>query len=1747
MLIATSLAASDIDSLSLITPISYVKPAFDKKKLSTYADMYDSITSTATSKIKSGTAALFNIDIEKKVMKKITPFKSDLKGCFPSDSALDQFLKSTVQKGIKQYLNEVTDANFIKFYGYLGNELIGTLAYKILDREGVKDSTRKNLWTKKLLVPFNACIKNANNAQSEADHCIDALISSMVPTTGVAVVFELSRANLSPSLPEKSRASFNVEQVNDYRSCIKTANASAQKVTSCALSTMKSGVLKVTDLSLTKTINSKSSSSSKAGEIKKLVWPSFNSCTQKVGSTAASRVSYSDQFMNCIDDLVEVTGAQLVMDKISKTPSVTKAFNASEVSRLSTSEATNFRQCAVSQKQKGARKDGMLDISTCEDLITNNVTYKVVAQTLTMSAADSFKTNKAQATKMGNEGIKLLDKCWNKTQASAAREACLRKTIVAFSGSIATIKLNEAIPDDTPGKANLNRTSVASFTQCIEKELPKNISESNDFNSKIDKCIDSMVQSVGSNLVKNKILNTPSIAGAFTTSELNQLAAQQSTQFEKCAEAQKKKGATKNGILDTTPCEEAITNDVTYQVVSKTLRKTATDSFKTNKAQATKIGNEGIKILDKCWNKNQTPVARESCLKKTIVEFSGVVANLRLDEVIPNGTSGKANLTKTSVATLTQCIEKELPKNISESNEIDKKLDNCINNMIQSVGSYIVKDKISSTPSISAALSPTQVNKLATEKSAQFEKCAEAQRKKGASRDGMLDISPCEDAITNEVTYQVVSQTLRNTAAESFKTNSSQATKIGNEGIRILDKCWNKNQTSVARESCLKKTIVEFSGVVATLKLDEAIPNGTEGRANLTKNSVASLGRCIEKELPKNISEANDIDKKLDTCINNMIQSVGSYVVKDKITNTPSISAVLSPSEVNKLAAQKSAQFEKCAEAQRKKGAMKNGMLDIEPCEEAITNEVTYQVVSSTLRKTANDSLKKNPTQATKIGNDGVLLLDKCWNTNQTPVARETCLRKTIVEFSGIVATTKLEGSFPPKMPGKTNLINSSVSALTQCIERELPKNISEANDITAKIEGCTGTLIKTIAIPVAEYQIRDTVGTKLTATQTDALVKTFVQDDFSKCIGAQPTDAKLEICSNDLTTKAAKHISGISFTKEVNAYLTTSGGLQSLGVTQVEVNSFLENLNRTNNECIDKKLSATVPVMDQVNSCLKGSVKKIAFFFGDLKFNKSIGNMYAGRDADRRLVEDQFRKSLGECLGTKESKEFSIEDYTANLYTCSDQVTGSISLTVGKDQVDTSLNQYLKDRPGINLKSERDSIGNKLLGDFKACMSSTTKQSNCIDNLKKSATQTIVINYGHIETKVQLNTTTVPNQLKPVEDKFINCTNKPLEGDALTANLDECTKGFALDFARELGTLKLNYLMKQTLGADGFLAQKSDIDSSLRMYNECLNKLNSLKMSDGLTQKLSVCTEELTNRGMSLVKSNINTWMTSEQKDAATVKIKEEFANFLPCLSNLIPSAPYSPQLQANVESNIKPLVILLGQYIDYNPDNAKQTLEGIIKALSVDLSDVAATKKAKIELLDFLYESGALDQFLKAIVRGTVKDSLVGVSEKEVPNELKGILLQKDNYEKMFNSPEGSKIKMMVMDTLLRPALIDGADIKGAAFKGNMDAIKSDVIKLLVNAPTFGEQAVKISIQSQINDLPGVAKFFARVLYSSDSLDWEKVRLTPAGIEAEAYIKQAVLTPKFTGVVQSPTETKRTMGEAERLVKVAVKSFGR
>jgi len=315
-----------------------------------------------------------------------------------------------------------------------------------------------------------------------------------VANAGVGMVYELSRSQLSKSLPENKQNEFNLEQVNNFKSCTSKTAMKPQNIKTCALSAMRIGVLKITDSKLSKSINGAASSPAAAKAIKQAVWTPYQFCSQKVGSDSNSEQTLSQQFMECIDDLVKNTGMQLVQDKILNTKVISAHFTKQEVNALAKEKIAQFKECFEDAKKDNLRKDGMVETTKCENQMTNQITYKVVTKTLAGTAEETFKKDESASARFAQEGKKIIDSCWNDNQSSLERENCLRKTVKNFTLNVAKFKLNKSIPDELAIKTTLAESSLKNLEACLEKQLPTNISSAPDLTGNVKKCTNELTR-----------------------------------------------------------------------------------------------------------------------------------------------------------------------------------------------------------------------------------------------------------------------------------------------------------------------------------------------------------------------------------------------------------------------------------------------------------------------------------------------------------------------------------------------------------------------------------------------------------------------------------------------------------------------------------------------------------------------------------------------------------------------------------------------------------------------------------------------------------------------------------------------------------------------------------------------------------------------------------------------------------------------------------------------------------------------------------------------------------------------------------------------------------------------------------------------------------------------------------------------------------------------------------------------------
>lgn len=876
------------------------------------------------------------------------------------------------------------------------------------------------------------------------------------------------------------------------------------------------------------------------------------------------------------------------------------------------------------------------------------------------------------------------------------------------------------------------------------------------------------------------------------------------------------------------------------------------------------------------------------------------------------------------------------------------------------------------------------------------------------SSNSMYDASHCLDALTSSlvpsagigIVYELSRSNLGSSIPDSHKT------AFYNDQVTLYKDCMRKSagQASDVKNCALvamRNGVQKVTDTQLSMTINKAASSSAAGKSIKT-NVWPGFTACTSK-VGTNKSSSEPLSDQFMNCIDDLVKSTGTLLVQDKLTHTSAITGNFTKEEMNKLVLDKMNSFKACVDDQKAKDIRKNGMLNTDKCEGQITNDVTYKVVVKTLSKTAYDSFKDSSDTAAKLSKEGKTLLDKCWDNNQSSSQREGCLRKTILSFSNSVAAIKLDKAIPDNLSIKDDVVKSSLKDLQKCMDKKLPDNISEASNLSAITDACSGSLTQNVAKAVARETVRMKAReSNLGPKETEALLVSAVDQKFTSCIGSNPTDDKIDKCKGELT-------------KNVAVTLATK----------------------------------------QIRSNAEGKISP------------------AETDT---LVSTLVNQKFSGCIGSNPS--------------------------------DAQLDK-------------------------------------CVADLTKSATKAIVLGYSKKQIKEQLNADKTPTKIKPVEEAFAACVDKERKPEKTSAELDECTKQFSIGFAKTLGELKLTTLLRSVLGTEEYNSQKKNIDDILGKYNSCLDDLQKVKMGDELLNKLTLCTDSLQKRGVNFVTSTVNNWMSSEQKDAATIMVKNEFANFVPCLGALMPSAPYSQRLDQNVQSVMKPVASLLAQYIDYSPEDAKKTLDEIIKKLSGDLKDVASNPKSRKELIDYLYQNGALDQFLKSMVRGKVKEALDQTPDSEVPRELKDSLLSKANFDTIFATPEGQQIKDVVMEKMLKPMLMEQASMESPLIKAGMDVVQGKVTRLLVYSPNFGDLLIKNSIQGKINNKSGFTKFMAKMVYGSNSMNWEKVRLTPNGKIAEDYIREKYLMAKFSGTPLSRNEEDKIMKEAEKLVESAVKKY--
>lgn len=934
--------------------------------------------------------------------------------------------------------------------------------------------------------------------------------------------------------------------------------------------------------------------------------------------------------------------------------------------------------------------------------------------------------------------------------------------------------------------------------------------------------------------------------------------------------------------------------------------------------------------------------------------------------------------------------------------------------------------------------------------------------------------------------------------------------------------------------SSMKSGVLHASKVGLQKQVLPSVNNSKETYAKIESSVFPTFETCVSKVN----SSSKDLVADFYGCIDNLVMNTGSQVVQYKVNNTDAITENFSKNEINKLSTESTQEFNSCMLDIKKKNIRVDGMLNTSICETRITNKITLKVINAQFADTAK-SAGSSPKEIENIISKGQKILSSCWKSDMNESSRESCIRQSVIKFADTVAIISFDKAIPSDLKTKNEIKDQGLKDLQACLEKNLPQKPSTDSSLSKKLDNCKFDVTLKVAIRTAEDSLKD-LGKDLPTDKLKELIDRIVHQKFKKCLGEKPSDKILDDCSNTLKITAAKEISELLFAVNVDNFVETNGGLNKLGLKPDEINSFKSNLTKNTNICIDNGKEAR-DVMPSINKCLKSSIKELALFLGSAQYNASTQSMYKDRKDTGDNLRLSFQTKLKNCLSEKDDSSFSISDYTSNIDKCSERVGKAVMLEVGTDQIDHNLNSYLADAPKQDNSQTRKSLREKLLGNFSQCLNASKDSAPCISAMKKDATKSIVLAYGQSQVKAQLLLAESPLKIKLIEDQYKACIDKA----TTDTELDECVKNFAIDFAKSLGEMKVLPLLKKTLGSEDYDRNKGQVDLLMGNYKKCLSDLTTVSMSDGFMEKLAVCTKGLETKTIGFVKSVMNNWMTSGEEDKISKSIKDEFSSFLPCLGMALPGGePWSEMDDRKIESILKPVAILLGQYIDYDINVAKKSLNEILQTLAHELKN-GDTEKAKREVINLLQKNGALDQLLKTMVRTNVVDAFKGISDKDVPLHLKDELTKRETINAIFDSEFGKRMRDKIMSEVVMPALTQGKELTGPELSKAQEAIKSDIIVELVNSPRFGTKLVDYSIEKQLKETGWFTKLIGKALYSGDAFVWSNLKTTHSGQAAEKYIKEKILIPKFKGQKISTKDEQQIMKQAEELVTQAVKRY--
>lgn len=423
-----------------------------------------------------GLAGIFLRDVsdkfEKQVLEKLNGPK--ISEFFPSKAERAAIARRISQKAQKDYLSAgLSNRAVILAIQYAAGEMVRTVVDRVMSSQGIADAKRRQLWITHLLGPMNGCFRLARTF-GEATKCIDVYQADIPKNLGLAVGFELTRQELTPTHAEAFPAR--------YVECLQPAKAGAEKrVMECVLKSVRTAIGgfgrdRILEIA-------KAQAPGRATAIADEAMPTFHKCL----STAKAK----EHFRNCADQLTLRAGSSVAGAAVLENPQMkANVKSAKQVEALSVMAKERFSAC-VKQNLTANRRDpnGTVATKNCADRVRFDVAKAVSYEIFKESIAENLKGTVAEREAAEKSVRVALDKCWNSDAGEKPNNLCLRQTVQGLVSGIAEPQLRKELPPGLQAKEpKLREQLLGDLRTCLQAQLPENLMEASNTNDRVALC-----------------------------------------------------------------------------------------------------------------------------------------------------------------------------------------------------------------------------------------------------------------------------------------------------------------------------------------------------------------------------------------------------------------------------------------------------------------------------------------------------------------------------------------------------------------------------------------------------------------------------------------------------------------------------------------------------------------------------------------------------------------------------------------------------------------------------------------------------------------------------------------------------------------------------------------------------------------------------------------------------------------------------------------------------------------------------------------------------------------------------------------------------------------------------------------------------------------------------------------------------------------------------------------------------------